>query len=759
MSDNDDIDTEEIKANWNEFGLRPEIVKTLLSNGYVEPTEVQAHSLKYVNLFSDLIISARTGEGKTLCFVLPILNNLITKYENELVKNFLTKKSDPAKLKPIQDMVFRQTKALILSPTRELAIQIRDHLEKVIPEEYKKLITSCELIGGMSLLKQQRKLSYRPTILIGTPGRVWELIDDLANEYITDSLPKHLEVLVLDEADRMVEIGHYKEMNDILDFVYISREQNAFNKGQTSEQKETKQNVIESVSKNMLKDQSKFSINKNAKSDKNEKLQALLDQAEDIGDDLEDFDGEDLVLDEEDLNEIEETMTIRKSKKKKNNHKDMRVDKHGKSKPVKPDYAMRCEGIQTIVCSATLTLDSKGRIRPSKKDKPNSYRENFDALEEICKKLKFRQKHPKVINLTESLKMPEKLIETYHRCTNEEKDLYTYYFLQHHRQQSSIIFVNSITCIKRLSSMLKILQVPHQILHSKMQQRMRLKHFDRFKRDVITLKTEPEADKTAVMVCTDVASRGLDIPNVDNIIHYQMPVNAEIYLHRCGRTARIGKEGLAFSLFAPEDEKKFKLIYGVLKGRSANNDIKPVHIDMVELKRYQGFIETAKNLEKAIFDKRKNAIKANWLIKMSEETGIPISEELRKEVEGLEETEKEVLTRRQLKESDEQNIKKKRIKKKEDKNIGELKKDFHDMKQYKNLANVSTRSSFLNPNNVKYLNNALFGLGQLNNHQINKTILIDYLKPDLDMKKKKKKSNKRQINRHSKKRKRTLAQK
>ena len=144
---------------------------------------------------------------------------------------------------------------------------------------------------------------------------------------------------------------------------------------------------------------------------------------------------------------------------------------------------------------------------------------------------------------------------------------------------------------------------------------------------------------------------------------------------------------------------------------------------------------------------------------MSEETGIPISEELRKEVEGLEETEKEVLTRRQLKESEEQNIKKKRIKKKEDKNIGELKKDFHDMKQYKNLANVSTRSSFLNPNNVKYLNNALFGLGQLNNHQINKTILIDYLKPDLDMKKKRKKSNKRQINRHSKKRKRTLAQK
>lgn len=751
-----DID-EEVQANWRDFDLSPVLIKSLLSNGYEHPTLVQSHSLKYVKFFSDLIISARTGEGKTLCFLLPILNNLIDKYESQLKKHGLKKTSDEALLKPIRETVFRQTKALILSPTRELAVQIRDHLEKIIPEEYKKLITSCELIGGMSLLKQQRKLSYKPTILIGTPGRVWELIDDIANEYLTDSLPKNLEVLVLDEADRMVEIGHYKEMNDILDFVYIKREQNEFNKNQSDEKKEIKQGVIESVSKNMLSDQSKFTVGKNIENPQNDQMQALLDDAEDIGMELEDFDEDELVMEEEELNEIEQEMTIRKSKKKKNNHKDMRIDKNGRDKVDKtPKFVAKTEGIQTIVCSATLTLDAKGRIRPSKKNKANAQRDNFDALEEICKKLRFRQKHPKVINLTESLKMPDKLIETYHRCTNEEKDLYTYYFLQHHRQQSTIIFVNSITCIKRLSSMLKILQVPHQILHSKMQQRMRLKHFDRFKRDVITLKTEPSVDKTAVMVCTDVAARGLDIPNVDNIVHYQMPVNAEIYLHRCGRTARIGKEGLAFSLFAPEDEKKFKLIYSVLKGRDVT-EIKAVHIDMVELKRYQGFINTAKELEKAIFDKKKKSLRANWLVKMSEETGIPISDELRKEVEGLEETEKDLRTKRQVKEGEEQNIKKKRIKKQEDKKIGELKKDFHNMKEYKNLANVSTRSSFLNPNNVRYLNNALFGLGQLNNHQINKTILIDYLKPDTDIKKKRKKSNVRHIKRHNKKRKRTLA--
>jgi len=136
--------------------------------------------------------------------------------------------------------------------------------------------------------------------------------------------------------------------------------------------------------------------------------------------------------------------------------------------------------------------------------------------------------------------------------------------------QSSIIFVNSITCIKRLSSMLGILQINHKILHSKMQQRARLKNFDRFRSEVEEIRgmeEDKKKDKIVVLLCTDVAARGLDIPNVDNVIHYQMPINAEIYVHRSGRTARIGKKGLTFSLFAPEDEKQFKLIYTVLKGK------------------------------------------------------------------------------------------------------------------------------------------------------------------------------------------------
>ena len=74
----------------------------------------------------------------------------------------------------------------------------------------------------MSQAKQERILSYGPCIIIGTPGRIWELIDGEMNEYMTKSMPKHLEVLVLDEADRMVEVGHYKEMNMILGIYHFS---------------------------------------------------------------------------------------------------------------------------------------------------------------------------------------------------------------------------------------------------------------------------------------------------------------------------------------------------------------------------------------------------------------------------------------------------------------------------------------------------------------------------------------------------------
>lgn len=118
--------------------------------------------------------------------------------------------------------MFTSVKALILSPTRELALQIKDMINAVIPLDYQDQIKTCCLVGGMSIQKQQRQLSYNPAIIIATPGRLWELMHEVMDPYLLNGLPM-IDVLVLDEADRMVADGHFKEMRKILDHIYTQR--------------------------------------------------------------------------------------------------------------------------------------------------------------------------------------------------------------------------------------------------------------------------------------------------------------------------------------------------------------------------------------------------------------------------------------------------------------------------------------------------------------------------------------------------------
>lgn len=109
-----------------------------------------------------------------------------------------------------------------MSPTRELAIQIKDHLSAVVPVKYQDKIKVCAIVGGMSIQKQLRLLKYKPQIIIATPGRLWELMTEHSNRYLLESMPM-TDVIVLDEADRMIADGHFKELRDILAHVYTQR--------------------------------------------------------------------------------------------------------------------------------------------------------------------------------------------------------------------------------------------------------------------------------------------------------------------------------------------------------------------------------------------------------------------------------------------------------------------------------------------------------------------------------------------------------
>ena len=129
-----------------------------MANGFTKPTPVQGESLVYLQQHIDQVIAAKTGQGKTLCFGLPILDQLIKKIqkleamESKDDQSEEETKDENNENKPKQKkQVFDSCKALIISPTRELAMQINDMIKAVIPDDYEDQIKTCCLVGGMSI--------------------------------------------------------------------------------------------------------------------------------------------------------------------------------------------------------------------------------------------------------------------------------------------------------------------------------------------------------------------------------------------------------------------------------------------------------------------------------------------------------------------------------------------------------------------------------------------------------------------------------
>ena len=121
--------------NWTQYEVTDKLAESLVANKFNKPTLVQAQSLVHLNSHLDMIIAAKTGQGKTLCFGIPMIDILLRRLEKE----------------GHEEDVFDNVRGLIMSPTRELAIQIKDHLEAVIPTEHANQIKVCAIVGGMSV--------------------------------------------------------------------------------------------------------------------------------------------------------------------------------------------------------------------------------------------------------------------------------------------------------------------------------------------------------------------------------------------------------------------------------------------------------------------------------------------------------------------------------------------------------------------------------------------------------------------------------
>lgn len=173
--------------SFNNLKLHPSILKAVAEAGYTTPTTIQMQAIPKVIDGCDLRASAQTGTGKTAAFILPALNKLTTPSEKKGVKG---------------------PRVLILAPTRELAMQISTQAEKY--SKYLDRVKTVCIFGGVPYHKQQKQLSRYYDILIATPGR---LIDYIQKNKINFS---RLEMLVLDEADRMLDMGFIQPVETIV---------------------------------------------------------------------------------------------------------------------------------------------------------------------------------------------------------------------------------------------------------------------------------------------------------------------------------------------------------------------------------------------------------------------------------------------------------------------------------------------------------------------------------------------------------------
>jgi ATP-dependent RNA helicase RhlE len=172
--------------SFDRLGLSPELLRAVAHQGYLVPTPVQAEAIPLVLSGRDLLAGAQTGTGKTAAFVLPMLQRLHAS-------------------RPAGPRVIR---ALILAPTRELALQVE---ESVRTYGAQKPIRSTTIYGGVGFDPQVRHLRAGPEIVVATPGR---LLDHVSQRTIDLS---RVEILVLDEADRMLDMGFIRDIRKILD--------------------------------------------------------------------------------------------------------------------------------------------------------------------------------------------------------------------------------------------------------------------------------------------------------------------------------------------------------------------------------------------------------------------------------------------------------------------------------------------------------------------------------------------------------------
>lgn len=498
--DLDDVSPPDL-PEWNNLAtLSFTTLHGLSKLGYAHPTDIQKKAIPVALKGEDIMGKSATGSGKTLAYGIPILENLVKQKDDS---------------KPI---------ALIFTPTRELAQQVTKHLQRIADLITKKSPYSIiSLTGGLSIQKQERLLKYEGSarIVVATPGRFLELIEK--NEDLVQRFAK-IDTLVLDEADRLLQDGHFDEFENILKYLGNAR----------------------------------------------------------------------------------------KGSKK--------------------------DGWQTMIFSATFAMDLFDKLGNTSWKKLKRGDESIDEMEivlnHLMQKIHFKSK-PIIIQTNSEQRVSAQIKESLVECGPLERDLYSYYFVTMY-PGTTLIFCNSIDSVKKLNAYLNNLKITSFQIHSSMTQKNRLRSLERYQQHS---QKNNVLGKPTVLIASDVAARGLDIPGIQHVIHYHLPRTADVYIHRSGRTGRAEHEGVSVMICSPEEAlgplRKLRKVLATKngsgedfkKGKKWQNSVPmlPVESDIVKQLRERSRLAS----ELADHDVVSSSLKKDddWLKKAADDLGIDVDSE------------------------------------------------------------------------------------------------------------------------------------
>lgn len=551
-----------VGPSWTDFSIADEILASLEEQAFETPLPIQIKAFKAALLDNKHVLgAARTGSGKTLAYAVPTLTRILreSSHPSSLLKRRICKahhKKEDFELAD-QDNVFIEEaivdkdldsggsnsddeesmrslstndsidldhcsspEAIVLVPTRELAFQVKEEFDKLC--KFTDLKTCC-LIGGLSQEKQMRMLKKRPQIIIATPGRLYDIVKSDNVEHLNAQAVASVKILVIDEADRMVQRGHFEEMLKIIDIV--------------------------KESKRYRTDEFLFRV--------------YLYSAT-------------LTF----LHELPDRFNLKALAAKESRSKGSKKDK------------------------------SKKEIDPREHSKKNK-------IKQMLKLLGIDRADTRVIDLNNESShgrpSSDQLIEMKINCFAQEKDLYLYYFLTQNQHKRILIFVNSKDCLRRLSNVLKFLRINTLKLHADMDQKKRLSSLEQFRKRSDT-----------VLVATDVAARGLDIKELDCVVHYQVPRTCESYIHRSGRTARLDKRGISLTLCEPKEIPFYKRLCNNING---GKDLDDYDMEMKLKLKLKKRVDLAQQCDKLDHQIRETKSDRNWFVKAAKNCDIELDED------------------------------------------------------------------------------------------------------------------------------------